>query len=91
MDHYCECYCGGCACCPDNYEAPKPVDYNAISPEQAAEMIKALPKGNGPFGPPGMGKSHLSALMDRRDGREIVTVELPDMAPEDLSGLPVRV
>lgn len=84
---YCDCYCGGCACCePESESVSKPVDYNAITPEKATEMLDEL-NGHGPW--QFTGKSHLAALMARRDGHEVVTVDLTHVDPEDLRGLPV--
>ena len=93
---YCNCYCGGCACCePESVSVSvsEPIDYNAITPEQAAKMLddrreqRALDEE---FKTPRYwnGKSHLAALMARRDGQEVKVVDITAADPEDLLGLP---
>jgi topoisomerase IA-like protein len=78
--------CENCGCnCSEIPKAPKRIDYNSITPEKAAEMIAELIAKPHPmaklderFKTPRfwVGKSHLTALMARRDGREFKVLSL---------------
>ena len=81
-DHYCECYCGGCACCEPE------VEDTADRPPETVEEYLARMKGS--LGAPGVGKTDLLKAIVHDLGLDWKVIKLSEAKPEDLSGLPVR-